>query len=566
MKERCGRYGDVNKAEAKGGSECNEWLEAVMVSLKKMGEQRQCWLRWHDYRDSVLSQFQSLRYDEDFLDVTLACDGKSVQAHKLVLSACSVYFRKVLKENPCDHPIIILDDIRYPELVSLIHFMYSGEVLVEEERVSHLLRAGTSLQVRGLAEVSAAVTQCRVSQEDDSEDDEIDVEYPDEQEENDHANENSQDAPTSITSSSSEQVTDDDNSQHNSQPPSKKLRRDSIEKRNNLKKNNVNHKLNHGHELPMLQSILNAVQKAQSGGSSPSPAPSVANSPKEKDTSGPIPNSKAEPNKTKRTRSPTPKKKESEKVKGDKETGSSCEEEYLEVEVNGTNCVKEEEEYFELGENYIDVSSELRESKIARTGSPIATSVKSSTANLTSALDISNCIGTSAVNSTNSVISYTSFLAQSGLGLLQGSAGRESTLILPPAGLASGEPAGGRGVGGGGSLDSSMQLLVPGSVGTTGSTTTNGSVGTTTASGQYIHPSPVSQQEVQATLEQYQRKLAFHEPRPCPTCRRMYRDAATLRTHMAIMHAEGREPFACTCGALFRTKYDMYQHKKNGHR
>lgn len=39
--------------------------------------------------------------------------------------------------------------------------------------------------------------------------------------------------------------------------------------------------------------------------------------------------------------------------------------------------------------------------------------------------------------------------------------------------------------------------------------------------------------------EQYQRKLAFHEPRPCPTCKRMYRDAATLRTHMAIMHAEG---------------------------
>ena len=62
------------------------------------------------------------------------------------------------------------------------------------------------------------------------------------------------------------------------------------------------------------------------------------------------------------------------------------------------------------------------------------------------------------------------------------------------------------------------------------------------------------------------RKLAFHEPRPCPICRRMYRDAATLRTHTAIMHAEGRDPFACLCGELFRTKYEMYMHKKNGHR
>lgn len=61
------------------------------------------------------------------------------------------------------------------------------------------------------------------------------------------------------------------------------------------------------------------------------------------------------------------------------------------------------------------------------------------------------------------------------------------------------------------------------------------------------------------------RKLAFHEPRPCPTCQRMYRDAATLRTHTAIMHSEGPEPFRCSCGISFGTKYEMYQHKKAGH-
>ncbi|CAG0923530.1 unnamed protein product [Notodromas monacha] len=62
------------------------------------------------------------------------------------------------------------------------------------------------------------------------------------------------------------------------------------------------------------------------------------------------------------------------------------------------------------------------------------------------------------------------------------------------------------------------------------------------------------------------RKLAFHEPRPCPVCKRIYRDAATLRTHTAIMHTEGTTPFFCSCGSPFRTKYEMYVHKKNGHR
>jgi hypothetical protein len=40
-----------------------------------------------------------LRDVEDFVDVTLACDGKSFTAHKMVLSACSPYFRHLLKVN-----------------------------------------------------------------------------------------------------------------------------------------------------------------------------------------------------------------------------------------------------------------------------------------------------------------------------------------------------------------------------------------------------------------------------------------------------------------------------------
>ena len=54
-------------------------------------------LRWHDFQSSILSSFRHLRDVEDFVDVTLACDGKSFTAHKMVLSACSPYFRHLLK-------------------------------------------------------------------------------------------------------------------------------------------------------------------------------------------------------------------------------------------------------------------------------------------------------------------------------------------------------------------------------------------------------------------------------------------------------------------------------------
>jgi len=54
-------------------------------------------LRWNNYQSSITSAFENLRDDEDFVDVTLACDGKSLKAHRVVLSACSPYFRELLK-------------------------------------------------------------------------------------------------------------------------------------------------------------------------------------------------------------------------------------------------------------------------------------------------------------------------------------------------------------------------------------------------------------------------------------------------------------------------------------
>jgi hypothetical protein len=54
-------------------------------------------LRWQDYPQSVVSSFRNLKEEEDFVDVTLACNSQQFTAHKVVLSACSPYFRKLLK-------------------------------------------------------------------------------------------------------------------------------------------------------------------------------------------------------------------------------------------------------------------------------------------------------------------------------------------------------------------------------------------------------------------------------------------------------------------------------------
>ena len=50
-----------------------------------------------------MSTFRRLREEEDFVDVTLACNGRrNFTAHKVVLSACSPYFKQLLKVRECE--------------------------------------------------------------------------------------------------------------------------------------------------------------------------------------------------------------------------------------------------------------------------------------------------------------------------------------------------------------------------------------------------------------------------------------------------------------------------------
>ncbi|KAE8743583.1 hypothetical protein FOCC_FOCC010830 [Frankliniella occidentalis] len=122
-----------------------------------MGGGQVC-LKWNSFHSSLTSGFRTLWEEDGLVDVTLASDGRCIQAHKLILSACSPFFREVFKANPCQHPVIILQDTHFSELESLLCFVYKGEVNIDEENLPALLRAAETLQIRGLAGASEQVT------------------------------------------------------------------------------------------------------------------------------------------------------------------------------------------------------------------------------------------------------------------------------------------------------------------------------------------------------------------------------------------------------------------------
>ncbi|XP_040579756.1 uncharacterized protein [Lepeophtheirus salmonis] len=111
-------------------------------------------LQWNDYQNHLMNAFTSLRNDKDFVDLTLSCEGRKISSHKMLLSACSPYFRGLLKDNPCPHPVIILRQTSYEDLVAIIHFVYNGEVSLHQSRVKSFIKTAKSLKIRGLCEAS----------------------------------------------------------------------------------------------------------------------------------------------------------------------------------------------------------------------------------------------------------------------------------------------------------------------------------------------------------------------------------------------------------------------------
>ena len=59
-------------------------------------EEKFC-LKWNDFESNISSSFKDIKDEKDFMDVTLACEESQVTAHKVVLSACSPFFRSVFR-------------------------------------------------------------------------------------------------------------------------------------------------------------------------------------------------------------------------------------------------------------------------------------------------------------------------------------------------------------------------------------------------------------------------------------------------------------------------------------
>jgi len=117
-----------------------------------MGSSENFCLRWNDFGSTIQDAFTDLQEDSEYFDITLICDDGQIKAHRVVLSACSPFFRKVFKKNPHQHPLLYLHTMKISDISALLNFMYKGETNVNQDAINDFLKVAEALQIKGLSD------------------------------------------------------------------------------------------------------------------------------------------------------------------------------------------------------------------------------------------------------------------------------------------------------------------------------------------------------------------------------------------------------------------------------
>ena len=131
-------------------------IRLICIQAFIMKTEKLC-LKWHDFQDHIQASFEELRSDNDFTDVTLACEDQSIKAHKVILSACSPFFQNLLKSHPNPQPLIYMRGVKTSDLVAVVNFIYEGEANIYQDQLESFLALAEELELKGLSERSKEV-------------------------------------------------------------------------------------------------------------------------------------------------------------------------------------------------------------------------------------------------------------------------------------------------------------------------------------------------------------------------------------------------------------------------
>ena len=88
-------------------------------------------------------------------------DNQKVEAHRIIIAACSSVLQIILKKSMHNHPMIYMRGLKAEHLLDIVDFMSQGATSVYQEDLDGFLALAEELQLKGL---SGAKDECESTQ------------------------------------------------------------------------------------------------------------------------------------------------------------------------------------------------------------------------------------------------------------------------------------------------------------------------------------------------------------------------------------------------------------------
>merc|ERR1719186_187602 len=103
---------------------------------------------------TMFESFLNIQKREEFSDVTLVTDDDTlVKAHRIVLGACSPFFRSIFSKTNVRDLCLYLPGITCSDLESILDFMYNGQTEIPVDSLETFTKTAAQLRVKGLTSV-----------------------------------------------------------------------------------------------------------------------------------------------------------------------------------------------------------------------------------------------------------------------------------------------------------------------------------------------------------------------------------------------------------------------------
>lgn len=97
--------------------------------------------------ENLHNSFHEMFRMSEFTDATLMAENRTVRVHKMLLSACSPFFRRIFRLWPGDGCLYI-ENIKFESLLQILHFIYVGYFVVNSSNLHEFMKTAQKLEIK----------------------------------------------------------------------------------------------------------------------------------------------------------------------------------------------------------------------------------------------------------------------------------------------------------------------------------------------------------------------------------------------------------------------------------